>query len=948
MDSDGGADGPRKRRRVNPPGTEPYVLQELVRDVPVAAEPNDQEIYITCVESWSTYKARSVVDVRFTDFTAFAIDSSLYVGTSAGEVLHFVSLPDDTPGAEPSYMFASRLPIGTARNSPTTSTTSGVQQIVVLPTVNKACILCNGVVTFYSLPELSPHGTAKVENCSWIGGLDLNESIDGGRSEDPVIMIATQNRILLVRIGEESRPRTVRSIEYPGCLLAARRETIACVADAFSYSLLEVEQRQKIPLFPISSSEARFDSGHVEDMPSGAGTPSSDRPSGANSHTLSPNGRGHERSTSLTAMVGGIGHRSHSPRSRSQTPEPSADGKHQPPVEDRPSDSKPLPEPPRGDPASQTKDQKPLPVPPKPISRLKPHIVSPTPSEFLLVTGTDESDPGVGMFVNLDGEVAVRGTLKFQRYPDAIVLDSGNGMDQSQLSSDNQEGNILAVISTPEGQKRIEVQRWDIDPGEGEREKSTILIPTSNAPVGIHSTISPSQVNFENVAQIMQVVRLRSSVLGSPPSTPPETNDPRTRASIEQLQNEKELFESHETDSEASKRPASVRSRPDWETARNLEEQKFASNLGKVQSSLILWSGDRIWRVLRNPWALQLESMLQAAQSKPSPNGQNSVDRGILSHLVHGFEHVIPSTEMEFLGLRYVKQKASLLLFTDLISADVSSQTPEMIKDTELALEAGDLDPRIILLLVPLLSEDVLQGHQGIWVYGGLAEAAQSYLEMDHDTFNFSDGVLYLLVRYLISWQKKRGYGSVTDDTYVFDSVDSALLHLLLELEAQKDPRQTGLSTRSELNKLVDNWKGNFDRAVQLLEGYSRLYVLSRLYQSRKMTKNVLGSWRRIIEGEKDAGGELSISMAEAQVRKYLVKIRDAQLVEDYGSWLAARNPQLGIQVFADDSSRVKFDTVQVISLLKERAPDAVQYYLEYLVFTKNVSPSTLSFESEA
>lgn len=55
MDSDGGADGPRKRRRVNPPGTEPYVLQELVRDVPVAAEPGEQEVYITCAESWSTY-----------------------------------------------------------------------------------------------------------------------------------------------------------------------------------------------------------------------------------------------------------------------------------------------------------------------------------------------------------------------------------------------------------------------------------------------------------------------------------------------------------------------------------------------------------------------------------------------------------------------------------------------------------------------------------------------------------------------------------------------------------------------------------------------------------------------------------------------------------------------------------------------------------------------------
>jgi hypothetical protein len=54
MDSDGGADGPRKRRRFSPPDEEPYVLQQLVADVPVAREDTDQAAYITCVESWGT------------------------------------------------------------------------------------------------------------------------------------------------------------------------------------------------------------------------------------------------------------------------------------------------------------------------------------------------------------------------------------------------------------------------------------------------------------------------------------------------------------------------------------------------------------------------------------------------------------------------------------------------------------------------------------------------------------------------------------------------------------------------------------------------------------------------------------------------------------------------------------------------------------------------------
>jgi hypothetical protein len=195
-----------------------------------------------------------------------------------------------------------------------------------------------------------------------------------------------------------------------------------------------------------------------------------------------------------------------------------------------------------------------------------------------------------------------------------------------------------------------------------------------------------------------------------------------------------------------------------------------------------------------------------------------------------------------------------------------------------------------------------------------------------------------MVKRFLLSWQQKRGYGSITDETYVLDSTDAALLHLVLEQDAHLSAQQRASSTRSELNRLVDNWKGNFERAVALLEQYKRLYILSRLYQSQKMSRNVLKTWRRIIDGESDAGGEVTGAGVEAQMRRYLVKIKDAQLVEEYGSWLAGRNPALGIQVFVDHSSRVRLEPADVVALLKERAPNAVQVYLEHLVFAKNVS----------
>src|SRR5947207_11333232 len=80
-------------------------------------------------------------------------------------------------------------------------------------------------------------------------------------------------------------------------------------------------------------------------------------------------------------------------------------------------------------------------------SPLKPHILSPSPEEFLLTTGTAASEPGVGMFVNLDGDVT-RTTLEFDQYPRDVVLD-GRGIDvevTQDNSNEDEEGYIIAVV----------------------------------------------------------------------------------------------------------------------------------------------------------------------------------------------------------------------------------------------------------------------------------------------------------------------------------------------------------------------------------------------------------------------------------------------------------------------------------------------------------------------
>jgi hypothetical protein len=136
-------------------------------------------------------------------------DGNLYVGTSASELLHFFSIPPDPSdkSGRPVFIPASRLSPAFAEN---TTARPGVQQILLLPRVGKACILCNGTVTFYSLPELSPvFGAKQVKNCGWVGGVDLNEVEQGdgvtNTGETVTVLLSLNRRIQVVKIDEDVR-----------------------------------------------------------------------------------------------------------------------------------------------------------------------------------------------------------------------------------------------------------------------------------------------------------------------------------------------------------------------------------------------------------------------------------------------------------------------------------------------------------------------------------------------------------------------------------------------------------------------------------------------------------------------------------------------------------------------------------------------------------------------
>jgi hypothetical protein len=530
--------------------------------------------------------------------------------------------------------------------------------------------------------------------------------------------------------------------------------------------------------------------------------------------------------------------------------------------------------------------------------------------------GTAPLEPGVGMFVNLDGEV-VRGTIEFATFPDSLVVD-GKGVDLSisQAAGEVQEeGYVLAVVRRQIGEflgHDVEIQRWDIDPGEETAQKEWLGIAARTHGVANHS------------ANASKTLGIRSTVTQTEISLP-EITEKLSMKMVDLLR------PNHETGNEAH-------------VKRETEEAEFVSRLCKTDARITLWVGNEVFWMVRNPLLLRLDARLRLAQANSTGReAQIQPQRELVAALINDIRGLKSQTELEFFTLTYIRQKAAMLLFMDLILQTISGVlAPEHDKRaTEEILVESEVDPRIVLTFLPTIRDEVLQGPDGIWVQGGLKELLEQFItqndlsRMPTDPAGcYGDNLLHLVRRYLIFWRRKKGNPSVTDGRHVFPTVDAALLHIMLLLDS-KTPYgpATGGSTRAELNSVVDAGVESFDRAIELLEQFKRLYVLSRLYQSRKMSAKVLETWRRIISGEEDAGGEFTDG--ELELRIYLSKLRNRQLVEEYGTWLANRNPKLGVQVFADDNSRTTWAPPDALRILREKAPAAVKEYLEHLVFGK-------------
>jgi hypothetical protein len=508
---------------------------------------------------------------------------------------------------------------------------------------------------------------------------------------------------------------------------------------------------------------------------------------------------------------------------------------------------------------------------------LTPHIVSPLPEEFLLTTGTKPEEPAVGMFVNMDGDVT-RGTIQFEQYPKQMIV----------------QGKWVIAVIPGAG---LEVQRWDV--------QNISKLP---------ETDRKGRIQLEGDIHLKEVLILDGTVV---------------------VEAGKMLQLAH-----LPLKPTVDRTAMDHK--RSQEELVVARRISTVESKIVVFSGKKLWTLISCPLSVRLNSRLPDFSDE---NFDGIVAR--IKHVLHVLEEVQsiePTTETGFHETSFVRQKCGLLVLGELLRI-TQRQTADLSAREILIVEAAlmESDPRFIVALFGnAFEEDVVEGDGGVWVYGGIREVFGTLKASSEVGQTFTREVLLLLKRYLGAWRSKKGFGSVAHGKDIFHTVDASLLRVLLMLDSPEYLVEKGKTVvpegdiRAELYAFIDSGVENFNGAVHVLKFFGRLYVLSILYSRAKKYRDVLNTWRQILE-EGDSSKEFLDG--EEKIKNYLIKLKDPGLVEEFGCWLAARNSKLGVEVFADETARVKFHPPRVFDMLRRNAPGAIRSYVEYLVDEKKACP---------
>lgn len=175
--------------------------------------------------------------------------SNLYLGTSAGNILHFHNF-DDTSD----YILILKLPVS---DKPIT-------KLLTVPDIELCLVLCARVLYPYSLPELSPIHIGKIKDVSDMLRLSQVRNPKVKNKHDKVI-VYTSTKIRLVQFLPDT-VKLLRDINYSGALVGissasgtlANYSNICLVANDANYDVVDLQQTRRISLFEYNSENTGF------------------------------------------------------------------------------------------------------------------------------------------------------------------------------------------------------------------------------------------------------------------------------------------------------------------------------------------------------------------------------------------------------------------------------------------------------------------------------------------------------------------------------------------------------------------------------------------------------------------------------------------------------------------------------------------------------------------
>lgn len=178
-----------------------------------------------------------------------AHNSNLYVGTSLGNVLHYVQFEDS-----PVYILLSRISAS--------STQKPVHKIVLLELIERVLILCGNVASVYSLLDLSACKLGKLKDVRTISLLSYKEELKKAANTSQKALVVGFNKVRIIQISRDLI-KLVKDVNYNDALSGVScsatssiaYSNLVVVSNKSTYDLIDLKETKMISLFNYKSTD---------------------------------------------------------------------------------------------------------------------------------------------------------------------------------------------------------------------------------------------------------------------------------------------------------------------------------------------------------------------------------------------------------------------------------------------------------------------------------------------------------------------------------------------------------------------------------------------------------------------------------------------------------------------------------------------------------------------